>query len=249
MDMDEATPVEIHCSQLVKWTTCEASALWELMSTVSFEPKEPHVATWIGSAVHAAVAGEPIPEPPDMMVYDEVTPTRKIAEHQVEKMRKAVVQTIYNYGWTVLRSEAELKPVSDPGWLPQLRITGRMDILAADRKGRHILADIKTRREYRATWLQTGGYVICVRDAGVRVDEVAAIHAPRSKFLNPQNVGIVTNDATDCAEMAMRAMNRISELIEEQERAVAAPGNRCRWCEHPRCPVRARENEGEETYG
>ena len=231
--------IEIHCSALANWALCEKAALWRMMDPGTGDEPIEHVATWMGSAVHARVAEEDPPDEPKLIVFDKMTPNIKYARAQVERMAEAVTDKLIEVDWFVITREREVAPVDSPNWIPQLRLVGRTDLDVISASGITITADVKTSKEFFPAWIQLGGYALMQDPEPVRV---ATIHCPRAALVQDQPpVEIYYADAAECADEAARIMSRISELLEDGSKAVAAPGNRCRFCKHPTCVVRSRD--------
>lgn len=240
--MSEQLRIEIHCSQLARWSSCEKAQLQAFFAPNLKEDTGEHIATWMGSAVHARIAEEEQPPFPESLRYDEITPTWQMAALQVEMMVESVQMALEVECWTILEQETELEPYRDTDWLPELYLVGRKDLYAMDVNCCRVVADIKTARDFRPAWIQTGGYALCAMAAGYKVHKVAAVHAPRPNIMNPvEPAQVYERPVRPVITETLRLMERISELIEEEDRAVAAPGDRCKWCQHPHCFVRSME--------
>ena len=234
--------VTIHCSHLPHWTRCEKGQLDLLVNPPAAVEAPEHVAAWIGKAVHAVVAGEPAPLMPRMLVFDKVTPTPRFAHRQVEVMAHAVNGVLEGSGWTMLGQEIQLEPYASLDWIPELRLVGRPDLLALD-AGSTVLADIKTSREFIGAWLQMGGYGLCASDLP-DLTTFATIHCPRPEKLIDTIIKaeIHTRPAKPIMVEAERVMQRISDLLHNEDLAVASPSrDRCGYCSHPDCPVRSHD--------
>lgn len=230
--------IDLHCSQLVKWTECEKQRVWT-MGQPGGAIREEHVATFIGTAVHAAVAGEEYEEPSHHLVYDSITPTMNHAHRQIARMANEVTAEIKRSGWEVVGHEIDFPGLAFPHLLPQLRLVGRIDILGRFGHDFGIL-DVKTSRAIEPTWLQMGGYGILYEAAHPRnvITSLCTIHCPRVKLASDQPPArSYYCDASEAMKEAQRVINRISHCL-EYEVAVASPSHICGYCDHPSCVVR-----------
>ena len=235
---------DLHCSQLADWAVCEKSKVWRTANAGLYPERDDHVATWIGTMVHAVVAGQESVPTPNMLVFDEITPTLRIAQLQIVKMASAILRRIRAEGWTVLSQEDELHPYWHQDWLPGMSLVGRSDLVAQTIDWTVVLADIKTAREFRSAWLQLGGYAILYHETyDMFPSKLATIHCPRPAHLEGADVTIYYCDTQAAMTEARRVANRVSDLMQDPDKAVAAPGNRCRYCDHPDCPVRSVEQQ------
>ena len=236
--------IDIHCSSLPDWAICEKSKI-EQMTARGDAPEEKleHVAGWIGSSIHAMLASADRPDPPAFLVFDKITPTLDYAKGQIKAMAPSVAEAIEREGWEVARREVEVPPLQSPDWIPQLRLVGRMDVTGRTLTGQQrLIADIKTAHSIRPAWLQLGGYHACCTPVAGEIPRVATVHCPRFDLAGEEpKTTIYYADGPACAREAIRIMNRVSDLLEDAELAIAAPGNRCRRCEHPACPVRSQD--------
>lgn len=234
--------VTVHCSHLPHWTRCEKSQLYLLANPQTALEAPEHVSAWIGKAVHAAVAGEAMPEVPRLLIFDKLSPTLNVARKQVDGMVAAVNGALFSSGWTLLGQEVQLQPYADPEWIPELRLVGRPDLFALS-TGSTVLSDLKTSREFIGAWLQMGGYGLCACGELPDIDEFATIHCPRPESLfDPIKVEIHVRPARPIMLEANRVMVRISDLLANDDEAIASPSrDRCSYCPHPDCPVRSHD--------
>ena len=183
------------------------------------------------------------PPPYDMMVFDKITPDIKYAKGQIPVMAEVVAEAVDAEGWHVVKHEVQVPPLSSVDWIPQLRLVGRMDITGRTIAGnRPLIADLKTAASIPPAWLQLGGYHACCTPTAGEIPRVATIHCPRFDLVgDPPKPKIYYADGPAVAREAIRIMNRVSDLLEDSDLAIAAPGNRCRNCEHPDCPVRSQD--------
>ena len=226
---------DLHCSSLPQWAVCEASEVWKLKNTETRPERGEHVAAWMGSAIHAYIADAREPDPPRELVYDGITPTMSVAEQQIDRMTDAIRQTMHKEGWEVRGHEVEGRSYTN-SLAPGVRLVGTMD-LVLEAGGRTAIVDLKTSADFRPAWLQLGGYALLHK-----AEVLGVIHCPRPRsLLDDAEAKFHYNDqpAMLVAGEAFRVMLRVAELLHDGHRAIAAPGNRCRFCPHEACIVRA----------
>ena len=241
--------IDIHASRLVDWAICEKSEIQRhnYPKAAADEPM-PHVATWMGSTVHAIAAGQEPMSPPKLQVYDDITPSLRHAWVQIDVMAAAVMEKTASARWEIIDRELTLPPMTHDQWPVNLRLVGRLDIKArqtAPYTMGILIADIKTAKEFAPAWIQDGAYGL-MHEAAYGEDEtvsrLAAVHCPRPKLpATAAKCEIYYCDAEAAMNEAFRIMVRIGDLLRDSELAYPAPGNRCRWCDHPNCVVRSQE--------
>ena len=237
----------VHCSELTKWTGCDKSMSWKRQNPQPGPPREEHVATWMGTAVHAAVGGLGVPPPPEALVFDGTTPNLRHAHKQIERMALAVSTKLAASGWQILDTELEFPPLSFTSMLPEtslmdLRLVGRIDLLVRF-LGKVGIIDIKTAKNIWPAWIQLGGYGLLYEEGNGKgsLGYLATVHCPRVELGREQpDAKIVYCDAGEAIEEARRICDRI-QMVLEDGLAVASPGHECQWCEHPTCVVRTTE--------
>ena len=238
--MIEDGEIQIHCSELVRWTACEKAAVWNYQNPAFAPPRMPHIATWMGSAVHARCADAPEPDAPEPVVFDKVSPNLSVARHQVEMMADSVSCAIDREGWEIKDRETQFPDLCLPDWPFNLRLVGRCDLRASWSGGRCIV-DIKTSRNFEPAAIQLGGYRLLDRMSSGRepATTVATVHCPRPDILPDHKMASIHYYAAEAAKVeAVRIMARIADLIRDPARGTATPGNRCRYCVHPDCVTR-----------
>lgn len=237
----------IHCSALTRWSLCEKAAVWRHLNPMPAEEKAEHIATWIGTAVHSLVAVQAVPDPPRILIFDGITPTIEVARRQIDLMAEAVEHKLNAEApgrWDIMGREIDLRPLHLPGWPDNFRLTGRMDFKLRLANEDLWVCDLKTAQDIAPAWVQLGAYRLLDRMSGHRAaGTVATFHCPRPKdiVLGKADCTIWTVDADAAEDEALRIVNRITEIIDDPDLATAAPGNRCSFCKHPECVVRARE--------
>ena len=238
-------------SNLGEWATC-AKKMRHLAANPRADPGGPHIAGWIGDAVHARLSGTQSPEdrPPPMVLYDSITPTRWAADAQVNRIIDRYYELMALHGLTAEAWEYEVE--DEDGH------SGTLDvILKKDTTKHRIIADVKTGRRVPAgVWLQLGAYwnmaqhtPISASIAWPPMAEVAVIHLPRTKLGEEQLGTIELRDGSKCAEEANLWYRAIGNLLED-DAAVAAypasPGLACATCPMTtnECAVKIQQTKG-----
>ena len=226
---------DIHCSSLPQWAVCEQSQIYMLKYPEAPPARGEHVAGWMGSCIHAFIAGEAPPPPPNAVVLDRITPTMAVAHQQIEAMAEAIEIAMDREGWYVGRQEYEPAPFSS-SLARGVRLVGRIDMRLVG-PGKSALVDLKTSADFRAAWLQLGGY-----DLLDPADMLGTIHCPRPPNLIDEPVATFhynEKPAAAVAQQSLRVLVRAAELLQDDSNAIAAPGNRCRHCPNEACFVRS----------
>lgn len=240
--------IQIRPSKIASLLACEKAGMRSLgFVELKVRERVEHVATWIGKAVHARLAGAPEPEPPKLLVYDDVTPSRRRAEVQIFEMHAALATEVESLGWTTLAHEVQVGPVRWDHWPQNVHLEGTSDLLAVDSDFRGVLLDVKTSKEVVKAWLQLGCYVLAYEHNQVNIegaprfiDRVAVAHCPRPQsILSNPTATISIQAASFVLGESWNALNRIIVNMQNPDAAPAAPGPHCRYCDHPECPVRA----------
>ncbi|MCY4471146.1 MAG: PD-(D/E)XK nuclease family protein [Thiotrichales bacterium] len=245
--------ITIHPSRVADELACEKAGVWRMLTGPTEHAKyndHVHVASWIGSAVHARVAEAAEPPPDELLVYDELTPTMRRARAQVDQLAEAVSDAIRQRQWDVVAHELNLGPITLPGWPPSVDIEGTADLLTRNRRsGRGILSDVKTSRDVYPGWLQLGCYALLYDAVGIEgppgvphdLEGVAIVHAPRpATLLAKPHADVLYAPVTEVVFEARKALARLVTNLIHPNDAPAAPGTGCRWCPHPTCVVRER---------
>ena len=225
----------IHASQTIHWTRCERGIVYATTHPEAAEPAPEHVSAWIGKCVHAWIAEAELPETPDPMRYDRITPTIDIAHRQIKRMGDSLQAWIGERGWHIRRHELPLEGGLDdlPPWLTVL---GTLDLEVWTAIELWII-DLKTGAFPKGVWIQLGTYT-ALHDRPV--NRVGCLHFPRVPLYEelPEPT-LELRDAEPVMADAVMVLKRASRLMERPEGAIAAPGGWCQFCNHPTCAVRA----------
>lgn len=231
----------VRASSLARWASCEKRGLWAFHHPDETK-REPHVATWIGTAVHALAAGAELPETPEMMRFDGITPDIRMAKLQIKTMADAVAEAA---DVQFSRHEVYLGDWQHEQWPFFMFLSGTADLIGIDGSGKYFIADLKTGAQFHSAWLQLGAYALLYEhspDMVGKVETLCTIHCPRPSFPPAPDWGanLYFCDAHEAKLEAQRVLDRIAMLLSEEETPYAAPGRRCSSCEHPTCVVRTR---------
>ena len=238
----EATTT-LHASALVDWTRCERGIVYQTAHPEAADPAPEHVSAWIGKCVHAWLADAELPDTPDPMRYDRITPTIDIAHRQITRMGRALKAWVDEQGWQIRRHELPVEGGIDdiPPWLI---VIGTLDLEVWWGASELVLIDLKTGAFARGVWLQLGTYGL-LHDR--EPDRLGCLHFPRVPLYNdlPEPT-LKLRRAGPVMEDALAAIKRAARLMERPDAAIPAPGGWCQFCNHPACAVRA-TGETEET--
>lgn len=218
---------------------CEAAQVWKLQNGEDRPARGEHVATWMGTCIHSIIAGAGEVEPPAALVFDGITPTLSVAWQQIDAMAASINAKLLEEGWKVTAHEYAPEPVvyDDLDGAP-VRLIGTIDLkMATDYARRRAIMDLKTSAEYRAAWLQLGGY-----DLLDPVDTLGTIHCPRPPTLIDDPVTDIHYNklpAAAVADQAFRVLRRAAAILHDDQLAIAAPGTRCASCPNDGCIVRS----------
>lgn len=229
---------DIHCSSLPQWAVCEAQQVWKLTHAEDRPARGEHVATWMGTCIHSILAGAGEVAPPDALVFDGITPTLSVAWQQIDAMAAAINAKLLEEGWEVTAHEYAPDPIvyDDLDGAP-VRLIGTIDLGLYASLRRRATVDLKTSAEYRAAWLQLGGYALLDP-----VDVVGTIHCPRPPTLIDEPVAEFHYNklpAAAVADQAFRVLRRAAAILHDDKLAIAAPGTRCASCPNDGCIVRS----------
>ena len=228
---------DLHCSSLPQWAVCESSEVWKLKNTETRPERGEHVAAWMGSCIHSRIANQGDIAPPRDLVFDGLTPTLTVARQQIERMVEAINDAMWNEGWDVHESELEADPFTN-SQAPGVRLVGRIDlVLHQNVPNRTLIVDLKTSADFSPAWLQLGGYSLLYP-----ADMLGVLHCPRPPTILDDAVATFHYSdypARAVAIEAFRVMRRVSDILHNGHLAIAAPGNRCRFCPHEACIVRS----------
>ena len=249
MSLTSNGTIEIHPSDLVSWTKCEKKRIQRFWNPEPVAHTRTHIAEWVGSAVHARVAGLDDPPRPKEIVFDAFSPTFTTAQAQVSVMAEQVTRTIADSlsPGSIVEYEVPFEPLRMPGWPQNVVLVGTADMVVTT-MDRNITAivDIKTSQNFEYAWLQLGAYgLLWNRGEPSGIPDLGVLHCPRPDYgmMNREQVLDISFQETSvnarkCADEALSAIRRIIDLVTDRDTAVASPGIHCKWCEHPYCVIR-----------
>ena len=232
--------IEIHCSEIPKWAACAKSAQWKMNYPEKRQERLPHIATYIGSYVHATLADLEPPDGTGMFVFDKITPDMNYARVQAKRMTEAVRAWLGDC--SDIDFEVNLGTMREVEWPDNMVLTGTADMILATPEGRLAVLDLKTSRNIEAAWLQLGGYAKLLNSRVHRVDLVGVLHCPRGHLQEELNVTATWREAGPALDEADLVLKNISRSFMGWNMA-ASPGPACRYCPHPDCVVRAGEQD------
>ena len=200
---------------------------------VSGVPRTPEVATWVGTAVHAMLAGQEQPKAPAYLQFDSVTPNLIVALGQVSEIASAVREQLAVQGMVPVEWEIE----TIKGFCP-----GTIDVLLMRDSREPILGDVKTGATIGAgAWLQLGAYFDSFQQTFPNTrfplmpdpQKVAVIHAPRPKFGELSQCKIETRNGEACAGQAAFWAEHANGWADAHgwHDVPASPGIACSSCE------------------
>ena len=215
-------------SKLGEWATCAKKMRY--LSANEGGGRGPHISTWIGTAVHARMAGKDVEPIPAGVLYDKTTPNHGIAELQIGRIVGQINELFWIHGLTPLAWEV---PVSDG------EHEGTLDVVLAKEGfcSRSMIGDIKTGKHVpNGVWLQLGSYFSMDSDLDLiphDVIEVCVIHVPRLPTTHPQSGSITTRNGEECAREAALWYRMIERLLDDDgdiNDFPASPGMSCHSC-------------------
>ena len=192
-----------------------------------------HIASWIGSAVHARLAGEELPAMPEPALFDDRTPTARHAKAQINMVVKAIEATVDPVGWKVLAREMPVRALIEGAV-----ITGTCDFVVDTGLGKAVL-DVKTGHAAYHSWLQLGAYAAALdaaEDEGPA--SVGLIACPRPRVGRPEAAHIEFRPAGPAKADAGAVIRRVSALFNDGSEPLPNPGVHCARCPVPDCASR-----------
>ena len=218
-------------SDIANWAACEAMAL----HSPPRPPGRTNVAAHVGTLAHAALAGEPAPEPDGRMAYDALTPTEHVAQVQAREIAKCARKLLADRGWGILAQEEAL------GRPPEL--TGYLDLRAWHSDHGEAIIDLKT-GQIGTAWLQVGGYINLLGSALPDWPQKhnwphcgGVLHVPRTRIDRDVKGTLEIRFANPLAVAWEWNMRRISEVMAGAV-PTRTPGQHCGRCQIADCPVR-----------
>ena len=232
--------IEIHCSDIQKWAGCTKAMHHKTFSSDARPKRMPHIASLVGTAVHAKVSGADEPEVPASVVFDGHTPSMRIARQQVQIMSDSIKLSLRDH--SDIDFEVELTSLREDHWPQNVILAGRADMVGFTPDSTIFIADLKTSHSTEHAWLQLGGYAYLMQNMGHQVDKVGVIHCPRDKVgMTSAAVDKSWVSGAEVIQESIEVVERAVSILRMNERPTAAPGPACRYCTHPSCVVRTIE--------
>ena len=233
----------IQPSNLGKWSACARKTYANIVSPVARRGGMSRVSQWVGDAAHAVLAGYPIQDADDYMLYDSITPNLDVAKMQVDEIVETTLKLIGGMGFEAVAWEV---PVSTGD------VEGTLDVLLKDDVllGEFVIGDLKTgQRVPSGTWLQLGQYFEAYdsmpnTNLGWRI---LLLHVPRTPAGEPLVPHTEFRHGSQCAAVASEWVKTIAGWIDRGtlETVLPSPGYECSTCELTvaECPVRIERNK------
>ena len=211
-------------SAIADWTTCEAMAL-----TDPSPEARVHVAAWVGTLAHAALLDTEVESPPPRLRFDGTTRTAHQADVQALAIAREAKWVLDTKGWSIMESEREVTGGDS---------IGHLDILAWHKATSEIaVVDLKTGQGIGAGWLQVGGYLQLLGNAGIDAGCGGILHVPRVAVSKEPQATLDMRDAGALEAAWLTAKSRIDAVLAGAT-ALRSPGLHCGRCAAS-CPVRA----------
>ncbi len=235
--------MNIHPSQLAKWSQCERYALDE--ATAGIKDRVPHIASWVGTAAHKLIAGEDAPEPLHLARFDAITPNFEQAQKQALSIYRNFTRIARWKGWRVEHSELPVEAL-----VGRTMVTGTVDVIV--RTGHlstlRALLDLKTGRDAPHGWIQLGAYALALDAASVPIDRLGLIAIRRqdldeSRFeddMEKLSRSVQLRPAIGIMEDVKAQLERVTEVYQGEQDALARPGLHCSYCNVSGCLLRYR---------
>ena len=223
-------------SDVGNFVTCEAMALQDKPPSKSMS-----AAAMVGTMAHAYVSGQTRVDVPEIIRWDNVTPTKRVALAQAGSIADKVEHLLEQSDLHVRALEYEVDVVTH---LP-IHIgpddnpydTGRIDIMGVCDVGGVVL-DLKTGRDIGAGWLQLGGYLSSF-DTYVEAARGGILHVPRMAIGKDQAGTLEIRDREDLVYLWDIQRSRIDDVTCHGHDPMRSPGSHCKYCAVADCAVRA----------
>ena len=226
----------IHASELHAAVKCELR--WTNNASEGGSQFYP-VSAWIGSCVHARIAGlkEPTPE---FMKFDKLTPSLTIARRQIEQIHEAIENYLKLNCFEIIDHELNYYQYRHESWPINMFLTGSADAYGKDSEGQTFLMDFKTgaAQDLQGYFLQMGAYRILDRYTHEReTDNLIILHAPRPEnILTLPKVVMHQSSCPDEVEDHVESLlHRLSDIYSNPALATACPGMYCKYCDYSDC--------------
>lgn len=215
-----------------------------------------HVATWIGSTVHARLCCEEEEPKPDDLIYDRITSTAERADDAVDKIMDGIAEFEEKHKPRYIGRELPVAAMSG-----MTRLTGTIDMLC-EIDGRIVIVDLKTGRQPYTVWVQTAMYAWLAdryyaeasvalvngkkqkvdpreHEPGLKVDALACLHVPRVGPKTDQRWSYEQRDYSDFEHDVEQWSWMLDQLAKSGFHELnASPGMHCMRCPVEDCAVR-----------
>ena len=235
--------LEVRPSKLIEWARCQLRAQHRTLRPRKDRYPVPHIASWIGTEVHAMLADrEPSPVP-SYVAFDTITPNREAAFSQIDRIVGYTRAAMVARHWCKHRYEVEVGTEQPFQGTIDLIFDGQHDPAV----GGWAIADVKTGRISDGVWLQLGAYMNAIEQGWERfgqgvviaMKKVVLIHAPRTSLYEEQKCEVTIRDAGKCKVAAKLLADIAYNVVHEDWTPVPMPGRHCSSCEVMDCAVRA----------
>ncbi len=229
--------LRVHPSSLGAWCRCERRADFEFSRP---RPRGPeHIAGWVGTAVHALMAGQEPPPLPEPATYDHLTTSPRMARAQARAIAFDLREAVAPLCMTPLACEVAVRSPLDGAVLD-----GRADLAlrlpeTPERPGRGPLAllDYKTGRRADHALVQLGAYALAIERAGLfdgdPVESLIVARRPRGPKGGPAAVEI--RPAPPAVADAAARVSRVADVLSRRAEPLPSPGPHCQSCPVPAC--------------
>ena len=228
----------IRPSNLGKWSACARKTYANIVAPRVGRGVN-HISQWVGSAAHAVLAGDHLPDADGYMLYDTITPNLAVAKFQVEDIFETTLKILGGMGFEPVGWEV---PVATDD------VDGTIDVLLKNETlvPECIIGDLKTGQRIPAgTWLQLGQYfdaydsMMTDTNLGARI---LLLHVPRTPLDEPLVPRAEFRHGPACAAVAREWVQTIASWVEtcSLETVLPSPGYECSNCQLTvaECPVR-----------
>ena len=226
----------IHPSSIKRWARCEASAIHYMQDIHSKDREKhaPHVASYVGSAVHAKVAQVEHPPAPLFIKYDKETPTMKVANKQTEKLSMLAIEKLRELRLFIADSEVDF----DFQINEAVEVRGRVDaIVEIQLTGELCLLEIKCKEPDPTDLHQIGAYALFMRKESPNLKHYCILYLPRT-ITSLEEVVVVKGEIDKIKEPAFNMMKRIVHVLSSVDEETYTPGYHCAKCALEECHMR-----------
>ena len=152
----------IRPSSLSSWADCQRRALHQTLAGESGSSRKRRgnkqdIRAWFGSAVHAVVAGEPLPMVPFGIAYNKLLPNEVAATSRAQESGSQILDYLEKSGVVITGREVQVEYKDWP-------TRGTVDLVGT-RWGVPTIIDLKTGSyPVKSSWLQLTSYAQCMRN-------------------------------------------------------------------------------------